>query len=105
MGVVWAMSFPALVVLLFALAIFEVWGRRFLPWHRRGQGRRMASSVAMEELVAGMYGTKRYELEQRQVDVMLVQHEEDGAPPRTRVDLDAGKVVIHPPTAEGRKVS
>ncbi len=94
MGVVWALSFPALVVLLFAAAVFEIWGRRFLPWHRRGQGRRMASSVAMEELVAGMYGTKRYELEQRQVDIMLVEDQADGAPPRSHVDLDAGKVVL-----------
>ena len=50
MGVLWAMVFPALVVLLFVLAVLELWGRRFLPWHRRGDGPRMATGVATEGL-------------------------------------------------------
>ena len=94
MGLVWAMSFPALVVLLFVLAVLEVWGRRFLPWHRRGDGPRMASGVATEEVEAILGGTKQHELEQRQVQLMLVDDEADGAPPRTHVDLDAGKIVF-----------
>jgi len=94
MGLVWAMSFPALVVLLFVLAVLEVWGRRFLPWHRRGNGPRMASGVATEEVEAILGGTKQHELEQRQVQLMLVDDEADGAPPRTHVDLDAGKIVF-----------
>ncbi|MEV6876272.1 DUF6191 domain-containing protein [Amycolatopsis sp. NPDC051128] len=94
MGVVWAMVFPMLVVLLFLLAVLEVWGRRFLPWHRRGDGPRMASAVATEEVEAILGGTKQHELEQRQVQLMLVDDEADGAPPRTHVDLDAGKIVF-----------
>ena len=94
MGVVWAMAFPMLLVLLFLLAVFEVWGRRFLPWHRRGDGSRMASGVATEEVEAILGGTKHHDLEQRQVQLMLVDDEADGAPPRTHVDLDAGKIVF-----------
>jgi hypothetical protein len=97
MGVVWAMAFPMLLVLLFLLAVLEVWGRRFLPWHRRGDGCRMASAVATEEVEAILGGTKHHDLEQRQVQLMLVDDEADGAPPRTRVDLDAGKFVVREP--------
>ena len=91
MGVLWAMAFPILVVLLFLLAVLEVWGRRFLPWHRRGDGPRMASAVATEEVEAILGGTKQHELEQRQVQLMLV---EDQAGGDTQVDLDAGKIVF-----------
>src|SRR3954469_2107849 len=97
MGVVWAMAFPMLLVLLFLLAVAEVWGRRFLPWHRRGGGSRMASGVATEEVEAILGGTKHHDLEQRQVQLMLVDDEADGAPPRTHIDLDAGKFVFRKP--------
>jgi hypothetical protein len=97
MGVLWAMAFPILVVLLFLLAVLEVWGRRFLPWHRRGDGQRVASVTATEEVEAILGGTKHHDLEQRQVQLMLVDDEADGAPPRTRVDLDAGKIVFRKP--------
>ncbi|MEV4143202.1 DUF6191 domain-containing protein [Amycolatopsis sp. NPDC049691] len=91
MGVLWAMAFPILVVLLFLLAVLEVWGRRFLPWHRRGDGPRMASAVATEEVEAILGGTKQHELEQRQVQLMLVEDQTGGD---TQVDLDAGKIVF-----------
>jgi hypothetical protein len=94
MGVLWAMAFPILVVLLFLLAVLEVWGRRFLPWHRRGDGPRMASAVATEEVEALLGGTKQHELEQRQVQLMLVEDQSGGA---ARVDLDSGKIVFEKP--------
>src|SRR3954454_12768938 len=94
MGVIWAMAFPMLLVLLFLLAVLEVWGRRFLPWHRRGDGQRVASVAATEEGEAILGGTKPHALEQRQVQLMLVDDEADGPPPRTHVDLDAGKFVF-----------
>lgn len=97
MGVIWAMAFPILVVLLFLLAVLEVWGHRFLPWHRRGDGQRVASVTATEEIEAILGGTKHHDLEQRQVQLMLVDDEADGAPPRTHVDLDAGKFVVREP--------
>ncbi|WP_410634740.1 DUF6191 domain-containing protein [Amycolatopsis sp. cmx-4-83] len=72
-----------------------LWGRRFLPWHRRGDGPRMASAVATEEVEAILGGTKQHELEQRQVQLMLVDdHQAAGG---TRVDLDAGKIVLRGP--------
>jgi cobyrinic acid a,c-diamide synthase len=82
--------------------ILEVFAAKlnWLPWRRRaGGGRRMASSVGTEELFAFLYATKRNELEQRQAELVMVQTEEDGAPPRMRVDLDAGKVVLPPKTS------
>ncbi|MFD9889492.1 DUF6191 domain-containing protein [Amycolatopsis sp. NPDC058986] len=94
MGLVWAMSIPALFVLLFVLAVLEVWGGKYLPWRRRSG--RTAASVGTEEMVAFLYGTKRHELDQRQAEVMLVQSEDDGAPPRDRVDLESGKIVFKP---------
>lgn len=74
--------------------MLEVWGRRFLPWHRRGDGPRMASAVATEEVEAILGGTKQHELEQRQVQLMLVDDQAGGD---TRVDLDAGKIVFRKP--------
>ncbi|GLY36264.1 hypothetical protein Amsp01_022880 [Amycolatopsis sp. NBRC 101858] len=79
MGAVWAMAIPMLLVLLFPLAVLEVWDRRFLPWHRRGDSSRTASSVVTEAILGG---TKQHKLEQRQVQLMLVDGQADGAPPR-----------------------
>jgi hypothetical protein len=39
-------------------------------------------------------GSKRVELEQRQMESMLRDDETDGAPPGDRVDLDRGVVFI-----------
>ena len=54
----------------------------------------MASAVATEEVEAILGGTKQHELEQRQVQLMLV---EDQAGGDTHVDLDAGKIVFKKP--------
>ncbi len=55
----------------------------------------MASAVATEEVEAILGGTKQHELEQRQVQLMLVDdHQAAGG---TRVDLDAGKIVFRGP--------
>ncbi|QZY20821.1 DUF6191 domain-containing protein [Streptomyces decoyicus] len=39
-------------------------------------------------------GNKHIQLEQRRVDLTLQDNQHDGAPPRTGVDLDAGRAVI-----------
>jgi hypothetical protein len=40
------------------------------------------------------YASKRPAIEQRRLEHVLGDHEHDGAPPRIRVDLDAGRAVI-----------
>ncbi|MER5970532.1 DUF6191 domain-containing protein [Streptomyces sp. NPDC002055] len=47
-----------------------------------------------EELHTLWNGNKHIQLEQRRVDLTLQDNQESGAPPRTGVDLDAGKAVI-----------
>ncbi|TNC27416.1 DUF6191 domain-containing protein [Amycolatopsis alkalitolerans] len=97
MGVVWALSIPGLVVGLFVLALLESAGARlnWLPWRRRST--RSAAGLANEELFSFLYGTKRVELEQRDIELVLPQREEDGAPPRSSVDLEAGVAFLEPP--------
>ncbi|WP_369333563.1 DUF6191 domain-containing protein [Trebonia kvetii] len=38
----------------------------------------------------------RHSIERRELELVLRDDEQDGAPPRVRVDLDAGRVVIPP---------
>ncbi|MDL4772923.1 MULTISPECIES: DUF6191 domain-containing protein [Thermomonosporaceae] len=71
--------------------------RRFrLPWRRDETGRPM-SAVAVDELDALFQPTKRYELDEKRSSLILRDEEDDGAPPRSRVDLDAGTAIIRAP--------
>lgn len=69
-------------------------------WLRRRLGGRapaggMGAGAAMTEELHTMWnGNKHIQLEQRRVDVALQDDQHDGAPPRTGVDLDAGRAVI-----------
>ena len=65
----------------------------------RGRGR--ISATGFEQLHASFSPGKQNELEQRKTTLMLRDDEGDGAPPRTRVDLDAGVAVIRAGTGEG----
>ncbi|PRX43867.1 hypothetical protein B0I33_11330 [Prauserella shujinwangii] len=89
------MSIPGLVLLLFVLAALELAASKFdwIPW-RRGRKRRMATGLAAEELFSFLYATKRAELDQRDTELVMPQLEEDGAPPRNRIDLDHGTAVL-----------
>lgn len=70
--------------------------RGWLPGRLAGTrfGSRGVGATATEELHALIYPSKRVQLEQRRIELVLRDDEEDGAPPRTGVDLDAGTVRI-----------
>jgi hypothetical protein len=89
MGWFWAMSLPGLVCLLFALAVIELVVRR-----RKGTP---VSAVGFEQLGAAFDQGKADELEHRKAERMMRDDEEDGAPPRSHVDLDGGTATIKLP--------
>lgn len=91
MGVVFALTLPGLVVLLVAVAFLDqallrLRGRGVVPWRRDAQ----VAATGFDLLHAALSPGKQDELEQRRTEELLRDVEEDGAPPRSRVDLDAG---------------
>lgn len=89
-GMLWAMSLPGLVTLLFVLAVIE--------WVvRRKKGGTPLATISFDELGATFEGGKRDELEHRKEERQRRDEEGDGAPPRSRVDLDGGTAVIRLP--------
>ncbi|WP_329388728.1 DUF6191 domain-containing protein [Streptomyces sp. NBC_01351] len=101
MGFVIFMTLPGLAILLTATAFLDLAfvraGRAgLLPW--RGSGSRgQISSTGFEQLHASFSPGKQNELKERQSALVMRDDEEDGAPPRTRVDLDGGLAVIRLP--------
>ena len=103
MGLVFAMTLPGLVLALLAVAgldqlLLRVRGRGIVPWRRDAQ----VSSTGFDLLHAALSPGKADELAQRQTVELVRADEAEGAPPRSRVDLDAGVarlVVPRPPTA------
>lgn len=90
---VWAMSIPGLVTLLFALAV----GERVLLRLRRRKGEApVLSGAGFDQVTMLFYATKQLELDERQTRSMLREEDEDGAPPRGPIDLDTGVVVLRP---------
>ncbi|ARF77542.1 DUF6191 domain-containing protein [Kitasatospora aureofaciens] len=57
-------------------------------------GGRGAGATATEELHALLYPSKRVQLEQRRIELVLRDDEHDGAPKRTGIDLAGGRAVI-----------
>jgi hypothetical protein len=94
---VFFMTLPGLVVGLTALAVVDRlgrWasGRSKLPWFR--DGHRPAPAPALDELQAMFHSGTRHSIERREIELVLRDDEQDGAPPRIRIDLDAGRAVI-----------
>lgn len=95
--VIFFFSLPGLAVGLIVFAAVDrlgwrLRGRSALPWYRdRG---RPASAVGFDELQAAFHSGTRHAIERRKVELVLRDDEQDGAPPRVRVDLDGGRVVI-----------
>ncbi|MFB6889104.1 DUF6191 domain-containing protein [Kitasatospora sp. NPDC056327] len=100
MGLVFAMTIPGLVCLLVALAFVDQLAlrarrSRLVPW--RGTGREgQISATGFEQLHAQFSAGKQNELDERRSSLMLRDEEDDGAPPRTRVDLAASVAVVVP---------
>ncbi|MCC3768352.1 DUF6191 domain-containing protein [Streptomyces sp. UNOC14_S4] len=105
MQVVFFMTVPGLVVVLTVLAFVDQLllraGRAgVLPW-RNGVRQGQVSATGFEQLHASFSPGKRHELKERQSALVMRDDEEDGAPPRSTVDLTAGRAVIRlrPPGA------
>lgn len=91
MGVVVALTLPGLVLLLLAVAavdhvLLRLGRRGPVPWRRDTP----VSSTGFELLHAALSPGKAEELAQRHSQELVRDEDEDGAPPRSRVDLDAG---------------
>ncbi len=95
----------ALVAVLFLLAAAREFVLRIHrpSWlgqrlqQRSHPGERGVGATATEELHARLYASKRAQLEQRRVELVLRDDENDGAPPRTGIDLAARTATIRPP--------
>ncbi|MEV0537680.1 DUF6191 domain-containing protein [Kitasatospora sp. NPDC050463] len=95
-----AVSFPGLAVLVIAFVGLETLFRRFTAFSfvperlRRRREARSLSNVAFDVFTTSVNGNKEYELDERAAATMLRDEESDGAPPRSAIDLSAGKAVI-----------
>lgn len=95
------LTLPGLVVLLTLLAFVDQALMRAgragaLPWRnsaRQGQ----ISATGFEQLHASCSPGKQSELEERRSALVMRDDEEDGAPPRTSVDLGRGTAVVRLP--------
>ena len=101
MAVIAFVTIPGLVIALVVFAVLDrvgLWAhRRFhLPW-RRDEAGRPVSAAAVGELDAFFHGTHRHQQEQRRSSLMLRDDENDGAPPRTHVDLESGTATVRRP--------
>lgn len=90
---------PALLIVipLFVLAalrsvVRSAQHRGLLPGRMEGPepGRRGLGATATEELHALLYPSKRVQLQQRKVELVLREDEHNGAPKRSGIDLAAG---------------
>ncbi|WP_459650527.1 DUF6191 domain-containing protein [Kitasatospora sp. Ki12] len=91
-GAAGGLLLPAgLVVLFFLGAVVRQLRARPAAGTTGGRG---AGATATEELHALLYPSKRVQLEQRRVELVLRDDEHDGAPKRTGIDLAGGRAVI-----------
>lgn len=92
MGFLLAMTLPALVLLLTVLGVLEV-----LSAKKRGRRGSAMSSTGFDILQEALYPSKKHEIEQRDHEALMSEEDAEGAPPRTRIDLDKGTAHIHLP--------
>ncbi|MCB5166727.1 DUF6191 domain-containing protein [Streptomyces bambusae] len=101
MGLAIFLTLPGLAIALTALAFADFAlvraGRAGLLPARWSGRNGQVSAIGFEQLHASFSPGKQNELKERQSSLVLRADEEDGAPPRTRVDLDGGKAVIRLP--------
>ncbi|MFE5584881.1 DUF6191 domain-containing protein [Kitasatospora sp. NPDC056531] len=90
-GAAGGLLLPAGLVVLFFLGAVV---RRLRARPAAAASGRGAGATATEELHALLYPSKRVQLEQRRIELVLRDDEHDGAPKRTGIDLAGGRVVI-----------
>ena len=94
MGMLVAMTLPGLVILLTVLGILELLASR--SKHSKKHGTAMAST-GFDLLQEALYPSKRYEIEQRDHEALMAEEDAEGAPPRSRIDLDNGTAHLRLP--------
>lgn len=100
-GALFALTLPGLVLGLVALAFLERLAAR--PGRRSpltGRARPRLSAAGWDAFCAGVSPARAAALEQRRVAQLLRDDESDGAPPRSRVDLDRGVAYVVPTAQE-----
>ncbi|SDN46525.1 DUF6191 domain-containing protein [Allokutzneria albata] len=107
MEVLFALTLPGLAVLLVVLAALErfgLWARRrsLLPWRTRSTEAPSFAEVGFEEFGAAFDSGQRHKIDERNSQSMMRDDADDGAPPHSTVDLDAGVAVLRrePPDRE-----
>jgi hypothetical protein len=90
MGLLAAMTLPALVLALTALGVLEILRAR----RDRSGGHAAMASTGSDVLQEALSPTKKYQIEQRDHEALLAEQDDDGAPPRSRVDFAAGTAYI-----------
>jgi hypothetical protein len=93
-GFLLAMTLPALVLALFALGMVELARARRRPGARHGTA---MSSTGFDILQEALYPSKKHEIEQRDHESLMAEDDAQGAPPRSRIDLERGTAHIHLP--------
>ena len=97
-GLLVALTLPGLVLMLLALAaadltLLRLRGRGLAPWRRD----RPVSSTGFDLLHAALSPGKQAELDQRRTVELVRDDEDDGAPPRSTVDLASGTARLRLP--------
>jgi hypothetical protein len=98
MSTLFAMTLPGLVVILIVAGVVDV----LLSRRRRRRGERgkpAVATAAVDVLGVAFNPGARHKLEHDQFLELDRQQEGEGAPPRSRVDLDAGTARIVIPAA------
>jgi hypothetical protein len=97
MALAFFLTLPGLVVGLVALSAADRLGwwlhqRCGLPWRR--DGARPATAAGLDEIQSVFQPGTRHAIEQRRLEYVLADHDEEGAPPLVRVDLDRQVVIV-----------
>jgi hypothetical protein len=88
-GLLLAMTLPALVLLLTVLGVLDLISAK----HRGRRGTAM-SSTGFDVLQEALHPTRKYQTEQRDHEALMAEEDAEGAPARTRIDLDRGTAHI-----------
>ena len=104
---VFALTLPGLVVLLLAAAVIEhVLGARAPrvpdPDRLHPKRRGAVTGVGLDVLNVALNPAAKHAVDQREHERVWRDEDEEGAPPRSRVDLDRGQAHLRlPPAAAG----
>lgn len=88
------LTLPALVVALSILGVLELAVSKRRHTGRRGTA---MASTGFDILQEALYPSKRHEVEQREHEALVYEEDAEGAPPRSRIDLDRGTAHLHLP--------